>query len=129
MVLVQGNGDLGVYLRRGLHEMVQKAVVGVLARASRSLDDDGRPRLPRGLHDRLYLLQVVDVERPYAVAPLRRFVQKLAHRNQCHVSYPPTRSTKTRHRNRSGQYRRFCAPYQRKSTPPGGVLRECAWET
>src|SRR5918998_6806942 len=94
MVLVQGNGDLGVYLRRGLHEMVQKAVVGVLARASRSLDDDGRPGLPRGLHDRLYLLQVVDVERPYAVAPLRRFVQKLAHCNQCHVSHPPIRSTK-----------------------------------
>src|SRR5215217_7825218 len=59
-------------------------------RASRSLDDDGRFGLPRGLHDRLYLLQVVDVERPYAVAPVRRLVQKLAHRNQCHVSHPPT---------------------------------------
>jgi hypothetical protein len=89
MVLVQGNGDLGVYLRRSLHEMVQEAVVGVLARSARSLDDYGRPCLPRGLHDGLYLLEVVDVERPYAVTPVRCFVQKLAHRNQCHVSYPP----------------------------------------
>src|SRR5215212_5415896 len=40
----------------------------------------------RGLHDCLYLLQVVDVERPDAVPALSRLVQKLAHRNQCHVS-------------------------------------------
>src|SRR5688500_3856293 len=102
--------------------MVQEAVVGVLARSSRSLDDDGRPCLPRGLHDRLYLLQVVDVERPDAIAAVRRFVQKLAHRNQGHVSFPPTRSTRTRYRDRSGKYRRFCASYQRKWAHLRGAL-------
>src|SRR5687768_2213004 len=89
MVLVQRNGDLRVYLRSSLHKMIEKTVIGVLARPPRGLDDNGRLRLARGLHDRLYLLQVVDVERPDAITTLRRLVQKLAHRNQCHVGNPP----------------------------------------
>src|SRR3712207_9536023 len=53
VILVQGNGYLRVDLRRGLHEMVEEAVVGVLARAARGLDDDRSLGLARSLHNRL----------------------------------------------------------------------------
>jgi hypothetical protein len=89
VVLVQRHGDLGVDLRRRLHEVVEEAVVGVLPRAPGSLDDDRRLGLPGRLHDRLYLLQVVDVERPDAVVALCGLVEKLTHRYQCHPGPSP----------------------------------------
>src|SRR5919107_4476056 len=96
--------------------MVEKTVVGVLTRAPRGLDDHGRLCFACGLHDRLDLLQVVDVERPDAVAAVRRLVQKLAHSNQCHVSTLLSRSTRTRHRDGSGKYKRYPGSYQRSAS-------------
>ena len=51
----------------------------------------GRGRLARGLHDRLDLLHVVDVEGPDAVAAAGGFVEELAHRDERHVRVLPVR--------------------------------------
>ncbi len=75
MVLVEGYWNLGVHFRRRQHQVVEEAVVRVLAGSARSLDYDRRARLTGGLHDRLYLLQIVDVERAYAVAAFGSLVE------------------------------------------------------
>src|SRR5215207_1590258 len=89
VVLVEGYGDLGIDLGGRLHEMIEKTVVGVLPGPARGLDDGRRVGLPRGLHYRLDLLQVVDVEGSDTVAAARRFVEELAHRYEWHLNRSP----------------------------------------
>ncbi len=85
VVEVECDGDLGVELDGGLHQVPEKAVVRVRTGAARGLDDHGRRGLAGGLHDRLDLLHVVDVERPDAVAAPGGLVEELAHRDERHL--------------------------------------------
>src|SRR5215203_1093259 len=119
VVLVQGHGDLRIHLRSSLHQMVEKAVVGILTRPPRGLDNDGRLRLPRRIHNSLYLLQIIDVESPNAILTPGRLIQKLTHSDQCHKNTLPIPSKyQTRHRDGNGKYRRFPAQTKTKIYKP-----------
>ena len=67
VVEVERDGDLRIELHRRLHQVEEEAIVRVGAGAARRLDDHRRGRLAGGLHDRLDLLHVVDVESANAV--------------------------------------------------------------
>ena len=79
VILVHGDGNLGVELCRGLDEPEEVEILGKLARAAAGLDDD------RGLgflgrhHDGLNLFHIVDVECADAVTALGGLVEKLPH--------------------------------------------------
>ncbi len=85
VVLVQHDGEVGVRLDGGEHQVAQVGLAGVLARASRGLQDHRRHRLLRRLHDRVDLLEVVDVERRHAVAVFGGVVEQLTQGDQGHV--------------------------------------------
>ena len=87
VIEVERDGDLGIELDGGLHQVPEEAVVRVRPGAARRLDDHGRGRLTRCLHDRLDLLHVVDVEGPDAVAAAGGFVEELAHRDERHGAF------------------------------------------
>ncbi len=78
VVLVQHDGNVGVRLHRRQHHVAQVGLAGVFARAGRGLQDHRAVGLLRGLHDRLDLLQVVDVEGRHAVAVFGGVVEHLA---------------------------------------------------
>jgi len=84
VVLVHDQRDLRVGLDRGLDQVLDEALAGVLARAGAGLQDDRRADLAGGLHHGLDLLEVVDVERRYAIAVLGGVVEQLAHRDEGH---------------------------------------------
>ncbi len=69
--------DVRILFDRRLDQVAQEGLAGVLARAGRGLHDHRRIRFVRRLHDGLHLLQVVDVERRYAVAVLGGVVEQL----------------------------------------------------
>ena len=101
VVLVHHDGDLGIELRRGQHQVAQEEVVGVLAGAARGLDDDRALGGAGGLHDRLDLLHVVDVEGAHAVAVFGGVIEQWTKRDEGHFLTPSrcvvgsARATKT----------------------------------
>ena len=84
VVLVHDQRHLGPGLERGLDQVLDEGLAGVLAGAGAGLQDDRRADLGGGGHDRLHLLQVVDVEGRDAVAVFGGVVQQLAHRDEGH---------------------------------------------
>jgi len=62
VVLVHDQGNMRVGLHCRLDQMLDKALAGVLARASAGLQNHGRADLVCGGHDRLHLLKIVHVE-------------------------------------------------------------------
>ena len=85
VILMHGNRNLGVELGSGEHEVVEVAVLSILAGAAGGLDDDRRLGLLGGFHDGLDLLHVVDVESSDAVTALGGLVEQLAHRYKRHA--------------------------------------------
>ncbi len=75
VILMHGNGNMGVHLGRGNDEMTQERLARVTARAGRSLHDDGTVNGIGGLHDGMHLLHVVDVESGQTVAVLSGMIQ------------------------------------------------------
>ena len=88
VVLVHHHRDGRVALDRRLDQVAQEHFARVFARAGGRLHDHRAVRLGRGGHDRLHLLQVVDVERGQAVVVLGGVVEQLAHRNERHRGAP-----------------------------------------
>src|SRR5439155_6914734 len=73
-----------IHFDRGEDKVAQKRLAGVLSRTSRALHDDRAVALVGGLHDRLDLLEIIDVECGYTVTMLGSVVQQLTHRNKGH---------------------------------------------
>ena len=75
MILVHGDGDLGIELGRGLDQLEEVEILGELAGAAAGLHDDRRLGfLGRG-HDGLNLFHIVDVECADAVTALGGLVE------------------------------------------------------
>ena len=81
VIQVQNRGDLGIDLGGRQHQVIQEAILRIGARPAARLHDHRRLGLASGLHDRLDLFHVVDVESAHAVTALGGLIQKLAHRN------------------------------------------------
>ncbi len=86
MILVHRDRQLRIALDRGLDQVLEEVLAGVLPRTGRGLHDDGRIDLVGGLHDGLHLFEIVDVERRHAVAVFGRVIQQLTHRHQRHLT-------------------------------------------
>ena len=84
VVLVHDQGDVGPLLSRGLDQVFDEGLTGVLACARAGLQDDRRTDFVGGLHDGLDLFQVVDVKRWDAVAVGCGMVEQFAHGNERH---------------------------------------------
>ncbi len=81
VILMHGDGNSGIQLRRGLDQLEKVEVLGKRARAAAGLNNDRRVGLPGGHHDGLNLLHIVHVERADAVSALGSFVEELPHGN------------------------------------------------
>ena len=81
VILVHGDGNVGIQLGGGLNQLEEVEVLGKGARAAAGLDDDRRLGLLGGHHDGLNLLHIVDVERADAVSALGSLVEELPHGN------------------------------------------------
>ena len=75
VILMHGDGDLGIELGGGLDELEEVKVLGELAGAAAGLDDDGRPGFLGRRHDGLDLFHIVDVECADAVTALGGLVE------------------------------------------------------
>ena len=84
MVLVHCHRKMREALDCGLDQVLQEDLACVFTGAGRRLHDDGGIDLVCRLHDRLHLLEVVDVERRHSVAIFGRVIQQLTHRHQRH---------------------------------------------
>jgi len=84
VVLVHHQRDLGIGFQRGLDEVLDEGLAGVLAGAGAGLQDDRRTGLLGRFHDGLHLLEVVDVEGRDAIAVVGGMVQQFAHGNEGH---------------------------------------------
>jgi hypothetical protein len=78
VIEMHADGDMRIDFCHCVHHVLQHDIVGIGARAARSLDDHRRVRLAGRLHDGQGLLHVVDVEGRHAVIVLGCVVQKLA---------------------------------------------------
>lgn len=81
---MQDERDVGMRFDRGEHHVAQICFARVFARAGGSLQDHGTLRFLGRFHDRLDLLEVVDVECRDAVAVFGGMVKQLAQRDECH---------------------------------------------
>ena len=88
MVLMQAERNLRIHLLQRVDHLRQHDVVGIGARAARSLDDDGRIDGRRRVHDGEPLFHIVDVECRHAVAVVGGVIQQLPQRNSCHRYFP-----------------------------------------
>ena len=79
VILVHGDGNLGIQLRGRQDQVKQVAVLGELARAAAGLDDDRRVGFLGRRHDGLNLFHIVDVECADAVTALGGLVEELPH--------------------------------------------------
>ena len=79
MVLVHDQRNVRIRLNRGLDQMLDERLAGILARASAGLQDHRRADVVRSSHHSLHLFEVVDVERWNAVAVNGGVVQQFAH--------------------------------------------------
>src|SRR5581483_1029160 len=84
VILVHHDRNAGIALDGGLDEVAQEELARVLPRAGRRLHDDGAVGLGGGSHDRLHLLEIVDVEGGQAVIVLGGVIEQLTHGNQRH---------------------------------------------
>jgi len=84
VVLVHHDRNFRIALDRGLDQVAKERLAGVLTRPGRRLHDDGAVGLGGGRHDRLDLLEVVDVERRQSVTVLGGVIEQLAHRDEWH---------------------------------------------
>ncbi len=93
VVEVQDDGDLRAHLPGHLHgahrHVAQHRLVGVVAGALAHLDDDRRVRLGAGGHDRLELLEVVEVVGRNGVAAVDGFLKQFTavHQAQFRIVY------------------------------------------
>ena len=69
--------QIRIRLDRRLNQVFEERFTCILTRTRRSLHDDRRIDLVRSLHDRLYLLEIVHIERRHAVAIFRSVVEQL----------------------------------------------------
>ncbi len=88
VVLVHDHRDVGVGFDRGHHHVAEVGFARVFARAGRGLQDHRRLGFLRRFHDRLNLLEVVDVEGRQTVVVLGGVIEQLAQRYECH-EWPP----------------------------------------
>jgi hypothetical protein len=88
VVLVHHDRNVRIALDGRFDQVTQECLACVFARARRRLHDHRAVGLRRRGHDRLHLLEVVDVERGQAVAVLGRVIEQLAHRNEGHRANP-----------------------------------------
>ena len=79
MVLVHGDGNLGIQLAGRQDEVKEEAVLGEGAGAAAGLDDDRRIGFLGRRHDGLNLFHIVDVECADAVTALGGLVEELPH--------------------------------------------------
>jgi hypothetical protein len=79
VILVHGDGNVGVEFGGGLDELEEVEILGKLARAAAGLDDDGRLGFLGRSHDGLNLFHIVDVECADAVTALGGLVEELPH--------------------------------------------------
>jgi hypothetical protein len=84
VVLVHDERHLRPRLERGLDQVLDEGLAGVLAGTGAGLQDDRRADLVGGGHHRLHLLEVVDVEGGDAIAVGGGMVEELAHRDEGH---------------------------------------------
>jgi hypothetical protein len=84
VVLVHDQRDLRVGLGRGLDQVLDEGLAGVLARPGAGLQDHRRADFRSRGHHRLHLLEVVDVEGRNAIAVFGGMVEQLAHGNEWH---------------------------------------------
>ena len=84
VVLVHHHRNVGIGFHRRQDQVAQEAFAGVLAGTAGGLQDDGAVRLGGRLHDRLHLLQVVDIEGRNAVAVLGGVVKQQPKRDERH---------------------------------------------
>ena len=98
VILVHGDGNVGIQLGRRLDQLEEVEILGKRARAAAGLHDHRRLGLPGRHHDGLNLLHVVHVERADAVSALGSFIEELPHGNKRHKILllwwlqPPVRS-------------------------------------
>ena len=85
VVEVHGKRDFGKFLFGGLDQVAQIDHLAVLEGAAAGLDNDRALGVMCGLHDRLDLFHIVDVERANAIAALRGFIQNLTHWDEWHI--------------------------------------------
>ena len=84
VILMQAHGNLRILLDRREHEMTQERLAGIASRAGRCLQDHRTVDFLGGLHDRVDLLHVVDVERGQAIGVLGGVVEELLERDEGH---------------------------------------------
>ena len=84
VILMQAHRNLRVLFDRREHEMTQERLARIAARAGRCLQDHRAVDFFGGLHDRVDLLHVVDVERGQAVAVFGGVVEELLERDEGH---------------------------------------------
>ena len=84
MILMQYHRNGRVGFHRCEHHVPQKRLPRIFARAGRSLQDHRAAGLVRGLHDRLDLLQVVDIKGGHAVVELSGMIEQLTQGNESH---------------------------------------------
>jgi hypothetical protein len=79
VILVHGDGNVGIELAGRQDQVKEIAVLRKLARAAAGLDDDRRLGFLGRFHDGLNLFHIVDVERADAVTALGGLVEELPH--------------------------------------------------
>ena len=89
MILVEDDRDVGVGFGGREHHVPQIRLARVFARPRRRLQDHRRAGFLGRFHDRLDLLEVVDVERGDAVAVLGGVVEHLAQGHESHRGFLP----------------------------------------
>ena len=111
VVLVHHDWNGRIALDRRLDQVAQEDFAGVFPRAGRGLHDHRTVGLRCRGHDRLDLLEVVDVERGQAVIVLGGVVEQLAHGNEGHGRTPgKDREFPDFTPVRAGRRRGSCAP-------------------
>ena len=81
VILVHDDGNVRIALDCGFDQVPQEGFARIFARTGGRLHDHRAVGLGRGRHDRLHLLQIVDVEGGQAVLVIGGVVQQLAHRD------------------------------------------------
>jgi len=89
MVEMHRHRNVRVFFRRRFHQLLQVDHLAVFQRAAARLDDHRAVRVVRGLHDRLDLFHVVDVERANAIVAFGRFIKYLSHGYEWHNACSP----------------------------------------
>ena len=89
VVLVHDQRNMGVGLDGRLDQVLDKGFTRVFARTSTGLQNNRRTGFVCRRHDRLHLLEVIDVKGRNAVAVGGRVVEQLAHGNEGHKCFLP----------------------------------------